>query len=377
MKGKFLKVISGIVLAVVVAVVGVFAYSSVKNNFFPSADQLQPVTTITRSVSDDGQYYFSWNEVEGADRYGVIISKYDDGEWQQGSPYVVNENECGYSVDAEKIAIKVQAQDSTGKKANSEWSKEYVHEINQQQISYDSANLFVSSMLPSSYNLLKVVNISIDGNVVKTNAIFESENKVEMYELYTYYENGITSLEDCMQSKVPFTSIRSHYEVVGYNSADYLLQSNSFVGQMEEYRQQGYTFEVISQHVAKTGESNKVFNIYATYKLTRGDEVKYINHRMGVVLNEESPNEIENYTKKVANPEGRILYEEFCHELEGDEITLAQEMEKLYQQKETTQNQTTQKTSTNSGNYNQGEEFCLWKKNVFCFLMATWCLCVN
>ena len=85
MKGKFLKVVSGIVLAVVVAVVGVFAYSSVKNNFFPSADQLQPVTTITRSVSDDGQYYFSWNEVEGADRYGVIISKYDDGEWQQGS----------------------------------------------------------------------------------------------------------------------------------------------------------------------------------------------------------------------------------------------------------------------------------------------------
>ena len=375
MKGKFLKVVSGIVLAVVVAVVGVFAYSSVKNNFFPSADQLQPVTTITRSVSDDGQYYFSWNEVEGADRYGVIISKYDDGEWQQGSPYVVNENECGYSVDAEKIAIKVQAQDSTGEKANSEWSKEYVHEINQQQISYDSANLFVSSMLP--YKLLKVVNISIDGNAVRTNAIFQRNNKVEMYELYTYYENGITSLEDCMNTKPTFNDIENHYEVVDYNSADYLLQSNSFVGQMEEYRQQGYTFEVISQHVAKVDERNKAFFVYATYKLTKGDEVKYINNKMTVAVNEESPNEIENYTKKVANTEDRLLREEFCHELEGDEITLAQEMEKLYQQKETTQNQTTQKTSTNSGNYNQGEEFCLWKKNVFCFLMATWYLCAN
>lgn len=331
------KVVKGVITLVSVVLVVAVCYilfggyiADYLEKFFPSQDKLPTVTGVTHNVDSNGRFCFSWNTVEGADRYGVIISKYDDGEWQQGSPYVVNENECGYSVDAEKIAIKVQAQDSTGEKANSEWSKEYVHEINQQQISYDSANLFVSSMLP--YKLLKVVNISIDGNAVRTNAIFERNNKVEMYELYTYYENGITSLEDCMNKKADYTAIKNHYEVVSYNSADYLLQSNNFVGQMEEYRQQGYTFEVISQHVAKTGESNKVFNIYATYKLTRGDEVKYINHRMGVVLNEESPNEIENYTKKVANPEGRILYEEFCHELEGDEITLAQEMEKLYKQ---------------------------------------------
>ena len=242
----------------------------------------------------------------------------------------MEENKYYYSADAEKISVKVQAQDSTGEKANSDWSDEYIHEIPLQEITYDSASLFVSSMLP--YKLLKVVNISIDGNVVKTNAIFESNNKVEMYELYTYYEDGITSLQDCIQNKVPFTSIRSHYEVVDYNSADYLLQSNSFVGQMEEYRLQGYTFEVVSQHTAKTGESNQTFTIYSTYKLTKGDDTKYINSKMAVLVYEESPNEKENYTKKVANADGRILYEKFCHELEGDEITLAQEMEKLYKQ---------------------------------------------
>ncbi len=332
------KVVKGVITLVSVVLVVAVCYilfggyiADYLEKFFPSQDKLPTVTGVTHSVDSNGRFFFSWNTVEGADRYGVIISKYDDGEWQQGSPYVVNENECGYSVDAEKIAIKVQAQDSTGEKANSEWSKEYVHEINQQQISYDSANLFVSSMLP--YKLLKVVNISIDGNAIKTNAIFQRNNKVEMYELYTYYENGITSLEDCMNTKPTFNDIENHYEVVGYNSADYLLQSNSFVGQMEEYRQQGYTFEVISQHVAKTGEkNNKVFNIYATYKLTKGDEVKYINNKTTVVVNEESPNEKENYTKKVANPEDRYIIEEFCHELEGDEITLAQEMEKLYKQ---------------------------------------------
>lgn len=331
------KVVKGVITLVSVVLVVAVCYilfggyiADYLEKFFPSQDKLPTVTGVTHNVDSNGRFCFSWNTVEGADRYGVIISKYDDGEWQQGSPYVVNENECGYSVDAEKIAIKVQAQDSTGEKANSEWSKEYVHEINQQQISYDSANLFVSSMLP--YKLLKVVNISIDGNAVRTNAIFQRNNKVEMYELYTYYENGITSLEDCMNTKPTFVEIVNKYEVLDYNSADYLLQSNSFVGQMEEYRQQGYTFEVISQHVAKTGESNKVFNIYATYKLTKGDEVKYINNKMTVGLKEESPNEKENYTKKVANPEDRYIIEKFCHELEGDEITLAQEMEKLYKQ---------------------------------------------
>ena len=333
------KVVKGVITLVSVVLVVAVCYilfggyiADYLEKFFPSQDKLPTVTGVTHSVDSNGRFFFSWNTVEGANRYGVIIGKYEDGEWQQDSPKAVEENKYYYSADAEKISVKVQAQDSTGEKANSDWSDEYIHEIPLLEITYDSASLFVSSMLPSSYNLLKVVNISIDGNVVKTNAIFESENKVEMYELYTYYENGITSLEDCMQSKVPFTSIRSHYEVVGYNSADYLLQSNSFVGQMEEYRQQGYTFEVISQHVAKTKENNEVFHIYATYKLTKGDEIKYINNKMTVIINEESPNEKENYTKKVANPEDRYIIEKFCHELLGDEIVLAQEMEKLYKQ---------------------------------------------
>lgn len=333
------KVVKGVITLVSVVLVVAVCYilfggyiADYLEKFFPSQDKLPTVTGVTHNVDSNGRFFFSWNTVEGANRYGVIIGKYEDGEWQQDSSKAVEENKYYYSADAEKISVKVQAQDSTGEKANSDWCDEYIYEIPLQEITYDSASLFVSSMLPPSYHLLKLVNISIDGNAIRTNAIFERNNKIEMYELYSYYEDGITSLQDCIQNKVPFTSIRNHYEVVDYNSADYLLQSNSFVGQMEEYRLQGYTFEVVSQHTAKTGESNKVYNIYATYKLTKGDEVKYINHRMGVVLNEESPNEKENYTKKVSNFESRGLYEEFCHELEGDEITLAQEMEKLYKQ---------------------------------------------
>ncbi len=333
------KVVKGVITLVSVVLVVAVCYilfggyiADYLEKFFPSQDKLPTVTGVTHSVDSNGRFFFSWNTVEGANRYGVIIGKYEDGEWQQDSPKAVEENKYYYSADAEKISVKVQAQDSTGEKANSDWCDEYIHEIPLLEITYDSASLFVSSMLPSSYNLLKLVNISIDGNAIRTNAIFESNNKIEMYELYTYYENGITSLEDCMNKKADYTAIKNHYEVVSYNSADYLLQSNSFVGQMEEYRLQGYTFEVVSQHVAKPYEGNRAFFIYATYKLTKGDEVKYINNKTTVVVNEESPNEQENYTKKVANTEERRLREEFCHELEGDEITLAQEMEKLYKQ---------------------------------------------
>lgn len=42
---------------------------------------------------------------------------------------------------------------------------------------------------------------------------------------------------------------------------------------------------------------------------------------------ETSKNEKANYTTKVENPEDRVLYEEFCHELTGDEINFAEDME--------------------------------------------------
>ena len=331
------KVVKGVITLVSVVLVVAVCYilfggyiADYLEKFFPSQDKLPTVTGVTHNVDSNGRFFFSWNTVEGANRYGVIIGKYEDGEWQQDSPKAVEENKYYYSADAEKISVKVQAQDSTGEKANSDWSDEYIHEIPLLEITYDSASLFVSSMLP--YKLLKVVNISIDGNAIRTNAIFESNNKIEMYELYTYYEYGITSLQECLNKDETFVRIIDKHEVLDYNSADYLLQSNSFVGQMEEYRLQGYTFEVVSQHTAKTKENNEVFNIYATYKLIKGEEVKYINNKMTVIINEESPNEKENYTKKVANPDDRYIIEEFCHELVGDEIILAQEMEKLYKQ---------------------------------------------
>lgn len=331
------KVVKGVITLVSVVLVVAVCYilfggyiADYLEKFFPSQDKLPTVTGVTHNVDSNGRFFFSWNTVEGANRYGVIIGKYEDGEWQQDSPKAVEKNKYYYSADAEKISVKVQAQDSTGEKANSDWCDEHIHEIPLQEITYDSASLFVSSMLP--YKLLKVVNISIDGNAIRTNAIFERNNKIEMYELYTYYEDGITSLQDCMNKDEFVVSIKDKYDIVDYNSADYLLQSDSFVGQMEEYRLQGYTFEVVSQHTAKTKENNEVFNIYATYKLIKGEEVKYINNKMTVIINEESPNEKENYTKKVANPEDRYIIEKFCHELVGDEIILAKEMEKLYKQ---------------------------------------------
>ena len=273
------KVVKGVITLVSVVLVVAVCYilfggyiADYLEKFFPSQDKLPTVTGVTHSVDSNGRFFFSWNTVEGANRYGVIIGKYEDGEWQQDSPKAVEENKYYYSADAEKISVKVQAQDSTGEKANSDWSDEYIHEIPLLEITYDSACLFVSSMLP--YKLLKVVNISIDGNAIRTNAIFESNNKIEMYELYTYYEYGITSLQECLNKDETFVRIIDKHEVLDYNSADYLLQSNSFVGQMEEYRLQGYTFEVVSQHTARAENDNVVINIYATKKLTKGDEVK-------------------------------------------------------------------------------------------------------
>ena len=123
------------------------------------------------------------------------------------------------------------------------------------------------------------------------------------------------------------TEIINYYDIANYDSANSLLKSNSYVGQMEELRQQGYTFEVVSQQVGKTYEDNSVFNIYATYKLTRDSEKIYVNSMITSVIESLSPNEKTNYTTRVENAEDRILYEKYFKVLSGDEINVAKDME--------------------------------------------------
>lgn len=162
---------------------------------------------------------------------------------------------------------------------------------------------------------------------VYTTAVFERNGDLEVYELRTSFKDGVESIEEAITKENVGTGILDNYPIANYDAANSLLKSNSYAGQMEEYRKQGYSFEVVSQQVGKFNDDNSEFKIYATYKLTKGENVKYLNVINQVGIFETSKNEKANYTTKVENPEDRVLYEEFCHELTGDEINFAEDME--------------------------------------------------
>ena len=324
---KIIKKLISFVLVIILIAGGFVLFTKLNINFNNNEEQYK-LDTVKNISYDDKKYIISWDEVEEADRYYIAINDDDDYiEVTQNSHYYVVKD----LITNFKIQAAVEKEDENGFLTlyKSEWSKTYTYTIEGNEVTYGSVSAFVSTMMPSDYKLIKLINISIDSNDNKiyTNAVFKRDGKLSVYELRTSYNTEINSLKDAIEIENVGTRILDYYDIANYNSAESLLKSNSYVGQMEEYRQQGYKFEVVSQQVGKADIDNSVFNIYATYKLTKNDEIKYINSMVTVVINEESSYEKTNYTTRVENPEDRLLYEKYFKVLSGDEIDLAKDME--------------------------------------------------
>ena len=324
---KIIKKLISFVLVIILIAGGFVLFTKLNINFNNNEEQYK-LDTVKNISYDDKKYIISWDEVEEADRYYIAINDDDDYiEVTQNSHYYVVKD----LITNFKIQAAVEKEDENGFLTlyKSEWSKTYTYTIEGNEVTYGSVSAFVSTMMPSDYKLIKLINISIDSNDNKiyTNAVFKRDGKLSVYELRTSYNTEINSLKDAIEIENVGTRILDYYDIANYNSAESLLKSNSYVGQMEEYRQQGYKFEVVSQQVGKADIDNSVFNIYATYKLTKNDEIKYINSMVTVVINEESSYEKTNYTTRVENPEDRLLYEKYFKVLSRDEIDLAKDME--------------------------------------------------
>lgn len=317
-KGKKILAALGAIGALVAAVVGVATKADDIYNKIWAQDNT-PQLAIVRTVEYNDEYYkLFWDEVANADYYNVNIN---------GETQTVEDNSYFYVPTTQTTEFKVQAVDSSGEYKASEWSDTVTYQIAENEVSYASVNSFVSTMLPQTYQLKKVVNISVQDDKVYTTAVFERNGDLEVYELRTSFKDGVESIEEAITKENVGTGILDNYPIANYDAANSLLKSNSYAGQMEEYRKQGYSFEVVSQQVGKMKEDNSNFIIYATYKLTKGEEIKYINSTNVVGIRDASSNEKANYTTKVENPEDRIVRELSCHELTGDEINFAEDME--------------------------------------------------
>lgn len=317
-KGKKILAALGAIGALVAAVVGVATKADDIYNKIWTQDNT-PQLAIVRTVEYNDEYYkLFWDEVANADYYNVNIN---------GETQTVEDNSYFYVPTTQTTEFKVQAVDSSGEYKASEWSDTVTYQIAENEVSYASVNSFVSTMLPQTYQLKKVVNISVQDDKVYTTAVFESDVGIKVYELRTSFKDGVESIEEAIAKENVGTGILDNYPIANYDAANSLLKSNSYAGQMEEYRKQGYSFEVVSQQVGKFSDDNSAFKIFATYKLTKGEIVKYLNVASQVEIKETSSNEKTNYTTKLENAEDRYLYELSCHELTGDEINFAEDME--------------------------------------------------
>lgn len=281
---------------------------------------------VTNLSYDENSYILSFDAVEEADSYYISIN--DDDDYFETSEnsyfYVVKDSITTFKVQA---LAEIENEDGSTSLYKSDWSDSLTYTIKENEISYASVNAFVSTMMPSNCKLVKLVNISIEDNELLTNAVFERNSELKVYELRTGYNSQINSLSEAINIDNVGTEIIDYYDIANYDSANSLLKSNSYVGQMEELRQQGYNFEVVSQQVGKINDRNSEFKLYATYKAGSEQDTKYFNTVTTIVIPNTSPNEKTNYTTRVENADDRILYEEYFKVLSGDEIDLVQDME--------------------------------------------------
>ena len=339
---KVLKTIAGVattviaILAIVIAL-NKFGVINIGNETNPSSPSNPPVVlrldTVQNLSYNESNSLLSWDEVAHTDMYKIDVN----GSQQDVSTNLI------YFVPVDKISnIKVQAYDTTGTYQASNWSSVLTYTIPDNQMNLASVNNFVN-YLHSEYKLKNIASMYIDGNKLYTQGHFvDYYGKDKVVKMESVYEKDISTLEEAMTSKILTTNIYQEYDYSDYDSAKYLLQSNSFAGQMEEYRQQGYTFEVVSSEVGNRGIDELV--LYGTYRLTNGSEVKYIECAMSCGITNASTSEKVNYTVKLADPSARVIEELSCHELTGDFANWA---ELKYQNKQLT---TSNSSYSNSGN---------------------------
>ena len=198
------------------------------------------------------------------------------------------------------------------------------------EITLDSINVFVNKMMPY-HDLIKIVSIDIKENILYTESVFKNGSTSYLYKLEHEYPHTLESLEDAIDEEMPDTFIRAYEGISEYNSAKYLLESNEFVGQLEEYRQSGYEVSILSSKTVTDRKTKKgdFFYIYATYKLDNGSDVKYVKSNICCNINNPSTNEQINYTVRLKDPNQRDL-REFNFEIISPEAVIFSELMDKY-----------------------------------------------
>lgn len=280
---------------------------------------------------DEATNTFKFDAVEHATNYIITYADTNFNEIASKNPTIsVESNEVYFVPLYETTVIKVTAEDSTYEYAKSADSSTFTLVTKfDEGITVSSVNVFVNSLTNNSWSLEKVISMYINDGKLWTDAVFNYLGRSEMCELKTTYTTPVTNLTEAMdKSNYKSTSIMYTYSIPSqdYNSAQSMLDSGDLVGKLKEYKDSGYSISVVRSQTALT-DDNTVFRIFATYKISNGQETKFIENGTKCTLNSFGINEKSNYTTKVADPSQRTLREFSSYEMTEDMATYFSKLE--------------------------------------------------
>lgn len=295
-----------IVVALIVIVIGLDMAGIIGGNSNHTSTKIR-LKAPTNLGYDEVQALLTWDEVENANMYKVSIND----EIKE-----VETNYYTFMPTKKESTIKVRSIDKTGEYEFSSWSKEITYTIPDDVITPQSVFAFVNNLY-GSLDLVNIASLYIeDGRLFSKCHVIDGYDKDKVVVYRTLFETPVTTLEEAMNTKNISSSIIGKYDYSEYKSAEYFIKSREYVGQMEEYRKEGYTFEVVSSEVADQGVDG--LTIYGTYRLTKNADVKYIENTIEVAFYNPSTIKSVNYTSKLENANEVNAGETSFHELTGD-----------------------------------------------------------
>ena len=304
-----------LVTLVVLVIAGYFVYNDVVKTLTPPDPTTTKLNAPANVTFDERFSTLSWDPVENAN--GYVVS-YNDTTYEvsQTSHYILP--------TAEQNVFKVKALGDDIDYTDSDWSKECVYTITGTPDTsvFEKVNLQLAKTAEAEgLTLIRVIGISVADPEATYGFSFETicnDGRKNVNATISYDFDGSMTLEEMLQSiESVSSSVIVRHNIVEYNSAEELLTSQSFDGQMEELRLQGYTFTVVDSCVREGKETGSTmnpsltFNIVATYKAEKDCEVRYFTSVNQIKIYHRSRIESNNYETSVGYIEDRQVTETY------------------------------------------------------------------
>ena len=270
---------------------------------------------------------FSWDKVENANNYVFETSFYSTtqfgSDWTSPKEYSVNTNSIDYIPFANKMRFRVKAKDSTNTKQDSEWSSYLEYNVTYETINKPNVITFVSRLMHTGLSSESTRCVDVLGIELEEEPFYDDQSqlktkyKVRFYGILllnnVYHEGNvvasyiepITSVKDLiLNQKYPdYAHVERQNESSGYidngvcqtyNSLSYYLQSDTYKYELQQYRNNGYTFESVRTQCGENG------HCIGTLKVTKNFDVRFFAYRFKFNPAEDE-DKTKMYTENVIN----------------------------------------------------------------------------